>query len=87
MKVKALALVTLAAAFACLAARPPKPTISSFVLLYTSSACGQIRSCNCTKFRFGRYGRELTLLNSIRSKSKDVLLVEGGDACGGNGFQ
>ena len=60
---------------------------SSLVLLYTSSATGQIRSCNCTKFRFGGYGRELTLLKSIRSKSPDTLLIEGGDVCGDTGFQ
>jgi len=66
-----------------------KKTIpSSLVLLYSASAQGQIRSCNCTKFRFGGYGRELTLLKSIRSSAKDVLLIEGGDLCGGDsGFQ
>ncbi len=90
MKVKAPVVLALAAALSCLAARPTKPTLqppSSFVLLYTSCANGQIRSCNCTKFRFGGYGREMTLLGSIRSASKDVLLVEGGDACGGTGLQ
>ena len=60
---------------------------SSLVLLYTASAGGQIRSCNCTKFRFGGYGRELTLLKSIRQNSTDTILIEGGDACGGSGFQ
>lgn len=60
---------------------------ASLVLLYTASAGGQIRSCNCTKFRFGGYGRELTLLKSIRSKSPDSLLIEGGDVCGDTGFQ
>ena len=93
MKAKALAVVALTAAFSCLAARPNKPIVSSpsspssLVLIYTSCANGQIRSCNCTKFRFGGYGRELTVLKSIRSKSKDVLLIEGGDACGGTGVQ
>ena len=87
MKPKLLATVALATALACLAARPNKPTVSSLVLLYTSSVNGQIRSCNCTKFRFGGYGREMSLLASIRSASKDVILVEGGDVCGGGGFQ
>lgn len=67
--------------------QPPKPPPSTLVLLYTSSATGQIRSCNCTKFRFGGYGRELTLLKSIREKSPDTLLIEGGDVCGDTGFQ
>lgn len=60
---------------------------SSLVLLYTSCARGQIRACNCTKFQFGGYGRELTLLKSIRKSNKDVLLLEGGDATAGDDFQ
>ena len=60
---------------------------SSLVLLYTASANGQIRSCNCTKFRFGGYARELTLLKSIRGDCSDVILIEGGDTCGWTGFQ
>ncbi len=60
---------------------------SSLTVLYTASATGQIRSCNCTKFRFGGYGRELTLLKSIRAQSPDVILIEGGDTCGWTGFQ
>jgi len=88
MKAKLLILVALTAALSSIAARPGKPTTpSSLILLYTSCANGQIRSCNCTKFRFGGYGREMTVLKGIRSKSKDVLLIEGGDACGGAGVQ
>lgn len=99
MKVRALVLLALAAAISCLAAQPkkattpapkPKPAAqapTSLVLLYTAGADGQIRSCNCTKFRFGGYGREMTLLDSIRSREKDVLLIEGGDVTGGTGFQ
>lgn len=88
MKVKALVMVALAAALLSLAAaQPKKSTPSSLVLLYTASADGQVRSCNCTKFRFGGYGRESTMLKTIRSSSKDVLLIEGGDICGGSGFQ
>lgn len=60
---------------------------SSFTLFYTASARGQIRSCNCSKFRFGGYGRELTLLKSLRQKHQDNILVEGGDITGGSGFQ
>jgi|GEM_PF-885748 len=67
--------------------KPGKHAPTSFVLLYTASADGQIRSCNCTKFRFGGYGRELTLLDSIRPKVPDCLLIEGGDVCGDTGFQ
>lgn len=56
--------------------------VKSLVFLYTAGAKGQIRSCNCTKFRYGGYGRELTLLKSIRKESADVLLIEGGDSTG-----
>lgn len=59
----------------------------TLVVLYTSSAKGQIRSCNCTKFRFGGYGRQLTLLKSIRESTQEVVLLEGGDISGGSGFQ
>ncbi len=64
-----------------------RSTPSSLTVLYTASATGQIRSCNCTKFRFGGYGRELTLLKSIRTQPSDVILIEGGDTCGWTGFQ
>lgn len=57
-------------------------SVKSLVLLYTAGARGQIRSCNCTKFRFGGYGREFTLIKSIRKESSDVLLIEGGDTTG-----
>jgi len=60
---------------------------TELTLLYSSSARGQIRSCNCTKFRFGGYGRELTLLKSIRSQCPDVVLIEGGDCVEWTGFQ
>ncbi|MCE5323005.1 hypothetical protein LLG46_06785 [bacterium] len=60
---------------------------SSLVLLYTSCARGQIRSCNCTKFQFGGYGRELTLLKSIRKNNRNVILIEGGDTTAGDDFQ
>ena len=68
------------------AARQGNP-VTSLTILYTSSARGQVRSCNCSKFRFGGYGRELTMLKSIRSKTADLLLLEGGDITGENGFQ
>ena len=42
---------------------------------------GQVRSCNCTKFRFGGYGREMSLVKTIRGDSPNVAAVEGGD-CG-----
>ncbi len=63
------------------------PKSTSLVVLYTCGARGQIRSCNCTKFRYGGYGREMTLLKSIRKEASDVILVEGGDLCAGTDFQ
>lgn len=65
------------------AKQPP----TKLTLLYTSSAQGEIRSCNCTKFRFGGYGREMTLLKSVRKECASSVLVEGGDVCTGVGFQ
>ncbi len=76
-----------ASAKAVTPAKQPAKRPTALELLYTASAGGQIRSCNCTKFRFGGYGREMTLLKSIRAKSPDVVLVEGGDVCGDTGFQ
>jgi 2',3'-cyclic-nucleotide 2'-phosphodiesterase (5'-nucleotidase family) len=67
------------------APKESKPT--SLVLLYTCSARGQIRACNCTKFQFGGYGRQLSLLNSIRKENADVVMLEGGDSTAGDGFQ
>lgn len=55
-------------------AGPKKVTI-----LYTSGADGQIRSCNCSKFRYGGYGREITAVEGIRKQSPNVVLIEGGD--------
>jgi 2',3'-cyclic-nucleotide 2'-phosphodiesterase (5'-nucleotidase family) len=79
-----VSVITLIASFA---ASGGKPGHRRLVLLYSALARGQIRSCNCTKFRFGGYGRELTLLKQIRSVEKDVVLVEGGDSVGDTGFQ
>lgn len=60
---------------------------STLTVLYTCSAKGQIRSCNCTKFRFGGYGRAATLVSQIREKSDCIVLLEGGDALEWTGFQ
>lgn len=70
---------------ACPAAKREPP--SSVIILYTASATGQVRSCNCTKFRYGGYGRELTLLKSMREQCPNAVLIEGGDTCGWTGFQ
>lgn len=60
---------------------------SSLTILYTASARGQVRSCNCTKFRFGGYGREVTLVKSIRQSTPNLVVVEGGDLLEWTGFQ
>jgi len=54
----------------------------TLVLLYTNQAYGQIRSCNCTKFRYGGYGREATLVEKVRKENPNVVIIEGGDAVG-----
>ena len=81
------AFVLLPIAFAALAATSASGKSTSLTLLYTASAQGQIRSCNCTKFRFGGYGRELSLLKTIRGQCPDSILVEGGDLVEWTGFQ
>ncbi len=58
----------------------------TLTFLYTASAQGQVRQCNCTKFRSGGYGRQLTLLKAIRKESANVVLVEGGDMVAWTGF-
>lgn len=92
---KHVALITIVAA-AALTGSASKPIVqpanhatskSTLTILYTASAQGQIRSCNCTKFRFGGYGREATLVKSIREKAENVILIEGGDALEWTGFQ
>ena len=96
-KIAVVSAFVIAVASACALAGTPsrktatkpaqKGSVPGFVVLYTSSARGQIRSCNCTKFRFGGYGRQLTLLKSIRQANKNTILLEGGDITGGSGFQ
>ena len=79
----------LAAIILGLAALTPPNACSkgrALTILYTASAQGQVRSCNCTKFRFGGYGRELTLLKAIRKDCPDSVLIEGGDLIAWTGF-
>jgi 2',3'-cyclic-nucleotide 2'-phosphodiesterase (5'-nucleotidase family) len=51
-------------------------------IVYTSDEVGQIRSCNCSKFRFGGYAREATAMAQIRKEARDVVVIEGGDFLG-----
>lgn len=82
-----LASVCIGPAIAKKAATRKASKPSSLVLLYTSCARGRIRACNCTKFQFGGYGRQMTLVKSIRKENKDVVLIEGGDIAAGEDFQ
>lgn len=54
----------------------------SVEVLYTSQVYGQIRSCNCTKFRYGGYGRQATLMDQIAKEPAGTVLIECGDALG-----
>ena len=54
----------------------------TLTILYTSRARSQIRSCNCTKFRYGGYGRQATLVDKMRAENTNLILVEGGDFVG-----
>lgn len=56
--------------------------VKKLAILYTSDEAGQIRSCNCSKFRFGGYAREATAIGAIRKEVPDVVIVEGGDFLG-----
>ncbi len=60
----------------------PKPKPSKLTILYTGDESGQIRSCNCSKFRFGGFSRQATAVDAIRSEAKDIVMVEGGDFLG-----
>jgi len=51
----------------------------AFTLIYTSQAYGSIRSCNCSKFRYGGYSRQATWVKELRKASPDTVVVEGGD--------
>jgi predicted CXXCH cytochrome family protein len=55
---------------------------AKLVVLYSNQAYGQIRSCNCTKFRYGGYGREMTLAEQVRKENPNLIIIEGGDAVG-----
>jgi len=59
----------------------------TLTILYTSEVRSQIRSCNCTKFRYGGYGREATLVSKVRNETKNVILVDGGDFVGDPGSE
>lgn len=54
----------------------------TITVLYTNQAYGQIRSCNCTKFRYGGYGREATFVKKVRTETANLAIIEGGDAVG-----
>lgn len=80
----AVAAVTAAGVLATLTpvgdAAPAKS--AKVTILYSNQAYGQIRSCNCTKFRYGGYGRELTLVEQARKQNPNVIIIEGGGAVG-----
>lgn len=69
------------ARFAAIGGAAPSNS-KTLVILYSSQAYGQIRSCNCTKFRYGGYGRESTFVQKVRSENPNLVLIEGGDAVG-----
>lgn len=60
----------------------PTSPAKSVAVLYTSQVYGQIRSCNCTKFRYGGYGRQATLLAQLAKEPTGTVLIECGDALG-----
>lgn len=82
MNLLAIVLSLLNAIAAVVQPAPPRggpAAARKLTVIYTASAKGQVRSCNCTKFRFGGYGRQMSLLKTIRRDSPEVVLIEGGD--------
>lgn len=75
-----LALLLLAAA--CAICGVGHSGARQLTIVYTNGANGQIRSCNCTKFRYGGYGREATALQGMRKSTPNLVLIEGGDFAG-----
>lgn len=79
----AVAVVAAASVFVGFVAGGAAPSNSStLTILYTNQAYGQIRSCNCTKFRYGGYGREATFVKKVRTETGNLVIIEGGDAVG-----
>ena len=50
-----------------------------FTVLYTAQERGQIRSCDCNKFRYGGLGRAAAYMRTVRELTPDLVVIEGGD--------
>lgn len=79
--VLASAALALSAVFTSTGGAAPSAS-RKLTIVYSNQASGQIRSCNCTKFRYGGYGREATLIEKLRKDDPNVIVIEGGDAVG-----
>ncbi len=79
--VAAVAIAGVFAGFTAIGGTAPANS-KTLAILYTNQASGQIRSCNCTKFRYGGYGREATFVDKIRAENANLVIIEGGDAVG-----
>ena len=62
--------------------KPAAAKTGRLTIVYTGDMQGQIRPCNCSRLRFGGYGREATAVADIRREAKDVVVIECGDFLG-----
>lgn len=53
---------------------------ASLILIYSSDMLGKIRSCGCTDEDTGGLGRRATYTEEVRKGSKEVLVLDAGDA-------
>ena len=53
---------------------------ASLILVYSSDMLGKIRSCGCTVEDSGGLGRRATYTEEVRKGSKEVLVLDAGDA-------
>jgi len=59
--------------------KPAAPDTRKVTIVYTAQANGQIRSCNCSKFRYGGYARQDRLVAKLQKTNPRLILIEGGD--------
>jgi 2',3'-cyclic-nucleotide 2'-phosphodiesterase (5'-nucleotidase family) len=59
-----------------------KPAPQELTIAYSNDMVGEIRSCGCAANDFGGLGRRATYVEGLRKRSKNFLLLEGGDFFG-----
>ena len=57
-------------------------TERTLTIVYSNDMLGEIRSCGCAAKDFGGLGRRATFLEAERRRSRNMLVLEGGDFFG-----